>query len=96
MDMDMPGHTCGDLKTACRSRFSFSIMWVQGSSLGGQLSGQCLYLPSHLGCPASSVFISIFYLFYVYEYIVDVFRHARRGHPISLQVVVSHHVVAGN
>jgi hypothetical protein len=36
------------------------------------------------------------YLSYVYEYTVAVFRHTRRGHQISLQIVVSHHVVAGN
>ena len=36
------------------------------------------------------------YLFYVYEYTVTVFRHTRRGHQIPLQVVGSHHVVAGN
>ena len=29
------------------------------------------------------------------KYTVAVFRHTRRGHQISLQVVVSHHVVAG-
>jgi hypothetical protein len=31
-----------------------------------------------------------------YKYTVSVFRHTRRGHQISLQMVVSHHVVAGN
>jgi hypothetical protein len=36
------------------------------------------------------------YLFYVCEYTVAVFRHARRGHQISLQIIVRHHVVAGN
>jgi hypothetical protein len=36
------------------------------------------------------------YLFYVCEYTVTVFRHTRRGHQIPLQMVVSHHVVAGN
>jgi hypothetical protein len=36
------------------------------------------------------------YLFYIYEYTVAVFRHSRRGHQIPLQMVVSHHVVAGN
>jgi hypothetical protein len=38
------------------------------------------------------------YLFYLYEYTiaVAVFRHTRRWHQISLQIVVSHHVVAGN
>jgi hypothetical protein len=35
-------------------------------------------------------------LFYLYEYTVPVFRHTRRGHQLSLQMVVSHHVVAGN
>jgi hypothetical protein len=41
-----------------------------------------------------SFFLKI-YLFYLYEYTVAVFRHTRRGHPIPLQMVVSHHVVAG-
>jgi hypothetical protein len=38
------------------------------------------------------------YLFYIYEYTVTaaVSRHTRRGHQIPLQMVVSHHVVAGN
>jgi hypothetical protein len=36
-----------------------------------------------------------FYLFYAYEYPAAVFRHTRRGHQIPLQMVVSHHVVAG-
>jgi hypothetical protein len=29
-------------------------------------------------------------------YTVALFRHTRRGHQIPLQMVVSHHVVAGN
>jgi hypothetical protein len=32
----------------------------------------------------------------MYEYTVAVFRHTRRGHRTPLQMVVSHHVVAGN
>jgi hypothetical protein len=37
------------------------------------------------------------YLFDIYdEYTLAVFRHTRRGHQIPLQMVVSHHVVAGN
>ena len=36
------------------------------------------------------------YLFNVYEYTVAVSRHTRRRHQIPLQMVVSHHVVAGN
>jgi hypothetical protein len=35
------------------------------------------------------------YLFIIYKYTVAVFRHTRRGRQISLQMVVSHHVVAG-
>jgi len=35
-------------------------------------------------------------LFIIYKYTVAVFRYTRRGHQISLQMVVSHHVVAGN
>jgi hypothetical protein len=36
------------------------------------------------------------YLFYAYEYAVWVFRHTGRGHQIPLQMVVNHHVIAGN
>jgi hypothetical protein len=36
------------------------------------------------------------YLFIICKYPVAAFRHTRRGRQISLQMVVSHHVVAGN
>jgi len=36
------------------------------------------------------------YLFYLYEYTVVILRHTRRRHQIPLQMVVSHHVVAGD
>jgi hypothetical protein len=32
---------------------------------------------------------------FIPKYTVADFRHRRRGHQISLQMVVSHHVVAG-
>jgi hypothetical protein len=35
------------------------------------------------------------YLFTICKYTVAAFRHSRRGRQISLQMVVSHHVVAG-
>jgi hypothetical protein len=35
------------------------------------------------------------YSFIICKYTVAVFRHSRRGRQISLQMVVSHHVVAG-
>lgn len=35
-------------------------------------------------------------LFYIYKYTAALFRNARRGHQIPLQMVVSHHMVAGN
>ena len=41
------------------------------------------------------VALEFLFLFYAYEYTVTVFRHAGRGHQIPLQMVVSHHVVAG-
>jgi hypothetical protein len=43
----------------------------------------------------NSFFFLKIYLFIICKYIVAVFRHSRRGSQISLQVVVSHHVVAG-
>jgi hypothetical protein len=44
-----------------------------------------------------SVFLFFFFkdLFIIWKYIVAVFRHSRRGNQILLQMVVSHHVVAG-
>jgi hypothetical protein len=41
------------------------------------------------------VMVSFFFFFFFLKYTVAVVRHTRRGHQISLQVVVSHHVVAG-
>jgi hypothetical protein len=34
-------------------------------------------------------------LFIICKYTVAVFRDSRRGHQIPLQMIVSHHVVAG-
>jgi len=52
----------------------------------------CVYML----CVTVDVCMTQHFLFYVYEYTVAVFRHTRRGHQIPLQMVVSHHVVAGN
>jgi hypothetical protein len=44
------------------------------------------------------LFIYLFiYLFNAYEYTtIALFGHTRRGHQTPLQMVVSHHVAAGN
>jgi hypothetical protein len=42
-----------------------------------------------------SFFFLKMYLFIICKYTVAVFRHSRRGSQILLQMVVSHHVVAG-
>jgi hypothetical protein len=58
-----------------------------------------LKLPDSAEVVPSAFFFKIYlfiYFIYIYEYIVAIFRHTRRGHQISLQMVVSHHVVAGN
>jgi hypothetical protein len=44
----------------------------------------------------SSLFFLKIYLLFICKYTVAVFRHSRRGSQISLGMVVSHHVVAGN
>jgi hypothetical protein len=49
-----------------------------------------------VACPSLLFCFLKIYLFYICAYTVAVFRHARRGHRIPLQMVVSHHVVAGN
>jgi hypothetical protein len=40
-------------------------------------------------------FVLKIYLSIICKYTVAVLRRTRRGHQISLRVVVSHHVVAG-
>jgi hypothetical protein len=55
-------------------------------------------------CPHGHFLVEFFFLdlfiiyryMYICKYTVAVFRHSRRGSQISLQMVVSHHVVAGN
>jgi hypothetical protein len=42
-----------------------------------------------------SFFFLKIYLFIIYKYTVAVLRHTRKGHQISLQMVVSHHAAAG-
>ena len=54
----------------------------------------CLCVYVYLFSKQFSFFVKI-YLFYVYEFTVNVYRHTRRGHQIPLQMAVSHHVVAG-
>jgi hypothetical protein len=44
---------------------------------------------------ASFFKIKEIYLFISCTYTVTIFRHTRKWHLISLQMVVSHHVVAG-
>jgi hypothetical protein len=66
----------------------------------------CALLGNHLGLsqlepqghhPACLFFCFLkICLFYVCKYPAALSRHTRRGRPISLQMVVSHHVVAGN
>jgi len=51
--------------------------------------------PQHSTSKPSLQFFIFKDLFIVYEYTIAVFRHTRRGHRISLQIVVSHHVAAG-
>jgi hypothetical protein len=46
--------------------------------------------------PTEVIYFFKIYLFIIYKYTVAVFRHTRRGHQISLQMVVSHCVVAVN
>ena len=41
-----------------------------------------------------NIFLKI-YLFIICKYTVAVLRYSRRGHQISLQMVVSYHAVAG-
>jgi hypothetical protein len=61
---------------------------------------QCLLFYAPLFFFFLSIFLfffsSSFRFIYLCEYTAAVLRHTRRGRQISLQMVVSHHVVAGN
>jgi len=50
---------------------------------------------NYSGAFAKNFFKDLF-IYYICKYTVAVFRHPRRGHRTPLQMVVSHHVVAGN
>jgi hypothetical protein len=61
------------------------------------------YVPGGLSSVCSHRVMSLVLAFFfkdlfiiIYKYTVAVFRCAKRGHQVSLWVVVSHHVVAGN
>jgi hypothetical protein len=65
--------------------FSLDISWDQGIK----------FRSSVLVCNGIFFFFFKIYLFIICKYTVAVFRHSRRGRQILLQMVVSHHVVAG-
>jgi hypothetical protein len=67
------------------NHFSQSVLGTEARSLNKQ--------PVLLTI-APSFFLSQIY--FIYEYTVAVFRHTRRWRQITLQMVVSHHMVAGN
>jgi len=56
----------------------------------------CVFLKMLFSLLQPLFFFLKIYSFIIYKYTVAVIRYIRRGHRISLQMVVSHHVVAGN
>jgi hypothetical protein len=72
---------------------------------GGQRPQKGLQIPwdwNYDGCELQQVlwgliesFLKKRFIYYMNKYVVAVFRHTRKGHQISLQMVVRHHVVAG-
>ena len=70
-----------------------------GLSPGIKLRLSCFAICTLSTEPSDWTHVDIFflkmYLFIRYKYTVAVFRHTRRGCQIPLQMVVSHHVIAG-
>jgi uncharacterized protein YlaI len=64
--------------------------FVTSGAIGDPVSNK------HTKAKKLKIFFIKTYLCYVCKYTVSVFRHTTRGHQILLQMVVSHHVVAGN
>jgi hypothetical protein len=46
--------------------------------------------------PGSPFFFFLRFIYFIYMSTDTIFRYTRRGQQIPLQMVVSHHVVAGN
>jgi hypothetical protein len=70
----------------------------RGHWIIGSLKEQLVLLTSEPSFQRPNPCSSFFFfkdLFIICKYTVAAFRHTRRGRQISLQMVVSHHVVAG-
>jgi hypothetical protein len=65
--------------------------------LHGPLASLELTMPSPRPSPSPNpwLFIYLFIYLFICKYTVADFRHSRKGRQISLQMVVSHHMVAG-
>jgi hypothetical protein len=72
------------LEVLVRSFTSHDLVWASSHTKERGGARYCL-----------GFFFLKIYLFIICKYTVAVFRHSRRGSQISLQMVVSHHVVAG-
>jgi hypothetical protein len=68
------------------------LIWVLTTKLDPLQEQYMLLTVGHFSSLSLLYFI---YLFIICKYPVAVFRHSRRGSQILLQMVVSHHVVAG-
>jgi hypothetical protein len=71
----------------------FNLAWIGSFSQWAEITYQKCFKERKNGVRVS--FFFNIYLFIICKYIVAVFRHSRRGSQIFLQMVVSHHVVAG-
>ena len=71
-----------------------ALSLISGTHIEGEELSNSLKLPPLWHIHVTLIFFKI-YLFFICKYTVAVFRHSRRGRQILLQMVVSHHVVAG-
>jgi hypothetical protein len=72
------------------------LMFIKKSKQTQQV-GRMICTSNPMTQKAQAVFFILrFILFMICKYAVAVFRYTRRGHLISLQMVVSYHVVARN
>jgi hypothetical protein len=92
VEIQMHVHTVKDIHTGFSFAYFFLSFKIYLFILCMGVHCSCLLwlalLAQSLLAPAQDLFI-------IYKYIVADFRSTRRGRPILLQMVVSHHVVAG-
>jgi hypothetical protein len=98
---ESPVHPCLLCAISPAAELSCQVTWEESLNRGLSRQGWPMDRPGGWDGGRVLLLLLLFFFFlglfiYIYNYTLAFFRHTRRGHQIPLQMVVSHHVVAGN